>query len=190
MYSTSVRISVMRKRLSLLGRVAVFMFTVALAGGFLAAADEPFGSAQTVHALFSLGAPTGGPFPTNWFTVEDDRQNTGRRVALPLPDCSVHVSDCEDIAVLNELDGFNMQPRLSIPFDGPIDVHSVTSDTVFLVSLGDSLDALDRGGQVVGINQVVWDTFTSTLHVRSDESLNQHTRYALIVTSGVRDESG
>src|SRR5262245_34452826 len=43
---------------------------------------------------------------------------------------------------------------------------------------------------VVGINQVVWDPDSSTLHVESDELLDQHTRYALIVTCGVRDTAG
>ena len=42
----------------------------------------------------------------------------------------------------------------------------------------------------MGINQVVWDPATSTLHAKSDELLDQHTRYALIVTRGVRDETG
>ena len=39
---------------------------------------------------------------------------------------------------------------------------------------------------MVGINQIVWDTFTTTLHVESDELLAQHTRYALIVTRRAR----
>lgn len=43
---------------------------------------------------------------------------------------------------------------------------------------------------MVGINQVVWDVETNTLHVKSDELLDQHTRYALIVTAGLRDASG
>jgi len=48
----------------------------------------------------------------------------------------------------------------------------------------------DRGPNVVGINQIVWDIFANTLHVESDALLKQHTRYAVIVTRGVRDESG
>ena len=145
-----------------------------------------------VHALFNLGHPTTGPFPANVFTVSDHSHNTGRRVNLPLPDCAVYVSDCEDVAVLNELDGFNLQPRLSVPFSGPIDVNSVTSATVFLVSLGSTV----RGqgymprGTVVGINQVVWDVATNILHVESDQPLAQHTRFALIVTNGIRDADG
>src|SRR5262249_17762415 len=123
-------------------------------------------------------------FPSDRFTVPDDSQLTGRRVRLPLPDCAVRVSDCEDLDVLNTLDGFNLQPRLSIPFDGPIDPYSVTSANVFLVPL------TNQGGPVVGINQVGWDVATTTLHVESDELLAQHTPYALVVTRGVRDPSG
>ncbi len=97
---------------------------------------SPHGS---VHALFDLSAPVTGPFPSDWFTVADTSHNTGRRISLPLPDCETRRSDCEDIAVLNSLDGFNLQPRLSVPFSGSIDANSVTSDTVFLVSLGSTL---------------------------------------------------
>jgi hypothetical protein len=96
-------------------------------------------------------------------------------------------SDYQDTLVLNTLDGFNLQPRFSIPFDGPIDVTTVTSNSVFLVRMGDTLNPHDHGGQVVGINQVVWDVDTKTLHVESDQLLDQHTRYALIMTNGVHD---
>ncbi len=144
-----------------------------------------------VRALFDLSQPQTGPFPANVFTVPDRSHNTGRRVNLPFPDCQVHVSDCMDLAVLNELDGFNLQPRLSIPFSGPIDVDSVSSSTVFLISLGSTLPhGGDPRGTAVGINQTVWDVATNTLHVESDALLAQHTRYALIVTNGVRDADG
>lgn len=149
-----------------------------------------------VHALFdpvdldraSLG--TRSPFPSDRFTVADNTQNTGRHVNLPLPDPATNPSDYQDTQVINTLDGFNLQPRLTIPFDGPIDVNSVNSQDVFLVSLGDTLPGGDPGGEVVGINQVVWDPDTNTLHVESDELLDQHTRYALIVTNAVLDAGG
>jgi dienelactone hydrolase len=143
-----------------------------------------------VHALCDLTRPTNGPFPSNWFTVPDETQNTGRRVNLPLPDPATQRSDYEDSQVLNTLDGFNLQPRLSIPFDGPIDVSTVSSKTVFLVSLGDTLPGGNKGGEVVGINQVVWDVATTTLHVKSDALLAQHTRYALLVMNGIHDSNG
>jgi dienelactone hydrolase len=142
---------------------------------------------SAVHALFDLGSPASGAFPTDRFTVADTTQNTGRLVNLPLPDPATHPSDYQDTQVLNTLDGFNLQPRLSVPFDGAIDVNTVNSSDVFLISLGNTLDPEDHGGQVVGINQIVWDTFTNTLHVQSDELLDQHTRYALIVTNGIQD---
>jgi hypothetical protein len=146
--------------------------------------------ADPVHALFDLGTPTGGPFPCNEFTALDASHNTGQRVNLPLPDASTHPSDYEDTQVLNTLDGFNMQPRLSIPFDGPIDVNTVTSHSVFLISLGDTLNEDQHRGEVVGINQVVWDVATTTLHLESDALLAQHTCYALIVTNGIHDAQG
>lgn len=153
-------------------------------------AERDSASHRAVHALFELTAPARGPFPSDRFTVIDRSHNTRRRVNLPKPDCTERLSDCEDIDVINTLDGFNLQPRLSIPFDGPVDVTTVTSRTVFLVSLNSTLPGGDRGGRVIGINQVVWNPETNTLHVESDEQLDQHTRYALIVTRGVRDQSG
>jgi hypothetical protein len=183
--------------------------------------------AAGVRVLFDVSSPGAAPFPSDLFTVSDPSHLTGRRVNLPKPDCVVRPSDCADLDVINTLDGFNLQPRLSIPFSGAIDVASVSSRSVFLVRLGSaghpshrepgrsrdsedrdedesghgggrehgrSRDSEDRdedeSGDVVGINQVVWDPATNTLHAESDELLDQHTRYALIVTDGVRDGDG
>jgi len=110
-------------------------------------------------------------------TVDDPSHNTGVRVSLPTPNCTARPSDCADIRVLNTLDGFNLQPRVSIPFSGAINVATVNSSNVFFLSLGDTLGG--RGGQVIGINQVVWAPATFTLHAESDELLDQHMRYAL-----------
>src|SRR5437870_1377884 len=142
------------------------------------------------RALFSLDTRAGTPFPSDLFTVADPTQNTGLRVNLPKPDCLARPSDCQDLDVINTLDGFNLQPRLSIPFDGPIDVNTVSSKTVFLISLGDTLNPPQHRGEVVGINQVVWDVATTTLHAESDALLAQHTRYALIATNGIHDSTG
>src|SRR6185436_19424671 len=81
----------------------------------------------------------GSPFPSNRYTVFDGSQYTLRRVQLPKPDCAVRVSDCQDIDVINALDGFSTQPRITVPFTGDIDPATVNSDTVFLVNLGDTL---------------------------------------------------
>jgi hypothetical protein len=141
----------------------------------------------STFAAFDLGNPDSGPFPSDRFTVADASQLTGRRVDLPLPDRVTRPSDYDDVSVINTLDGFNLQPRLSVAFSGPIDVNTINSNDVFVIRLGNTQNPQDRGGQVVGINQVVWDPATNTLHVESDQLLDQHTRYALIVTRGVHD---
>lgn len=138
--------------------------------------------AAGVAPAFDLGAPGGSPFPSDRWTAPDATQLTGLRVDLPKPNCAVFPSDCQDVDVLNALDGFNVQPRLSIPFTGAIDLDSVSSDTVFLVRLPD--------GAVTGVDQLVWSPHTNLLHAESDEQLDQHTRYLLVVTTGVRDADG
>jgi len=176
--------------------------------------------AAGTYPRFELGAMDTSPFPSNLWTVRDHDQITGLRVSLIKPDCSVRLSDCEDIDILNTLDGFNLQPRIAIPFSGAIDPASVTSDTVFLLAIDDDDDDRgrdrdrhgrdhdddddrgrdrDRRGRDrrndddatrVGINWIVWDPATLTLFVESDQFLAQVTRYALIVTTGVRDAAG
>jgi hypothetical protein len=144
--------------------------------------------AAGVKAGFDLASPSAGPFPSNIFTVADPSHNTGLRVSLPKPNCAARPTDCADIDVINVLDGFNLQPRITVSFSGAINVASVNSGNVFFLSLGDTLGG--AGGQVIGINQVVWDPVSKTLHAESDELLDQHTRYALIVTNGIRDTAG
>lgn len=131
----------------------------------------------------------GSVFPDDRFTLPDASQKTFLRVNLPKPDCAARPSDCADIDVLNTLDGFNLQPRLSIPFTGAIDPRTVNSNTVYLVSMG-STDGKGESGKIVGINQVTWDPATNTIHAESDQLLDQHTRYALVVTTGVHDAHG
>src|SRR5437867_206169 len=137
--------------------------------------------ADALAATASAPTKAGQPFPTNLYTVHDRTQITGLRVDLPKPDCASHPSDCADIDVLDTLDGFNIQPRISIPFSAPIDLSTVSSSTVFLVG---------PNGHVVGINQGVWEPLTNTLHAESDEQLTQDTTYLLVVTRGVRGTDG
>jgi Big-like domain-containing protein len=144
-----------------------------------------------VAAQFILAGMQQSPFPSDFFTVADSGQNTALRVNLPKPDCNAKPSDCQDIAVINQLDGFSAQTRLEIPFDGAIDPTTVNSSTVFLISLGDVMAAGAPGaGTRVGVNQVVWDPARMTLFAESDELLEQHTRYVAVVTTGVKDTSG
>ena len=171
-------------------RLALYLIILAVVPSLALAATHP---------LFNLQSTTQSPFPSDRFAVLDPQQITGLRVNLPLPNCGSNPSDCADITLLNQLDGFNLQPRLSIPFDGPIDVSTVNSSTIFLVqlpaafSLGSSLEGDALHGfhpNIIGINQVVWDPASLTLFAESDQHLDQDSSYLLVVTTGVHDASG
>jgi hypothetical protein len=164
-----------------------FLFLLSLSAILLAPAAA---EASGVHPLFNLQSVTQSPFPSDRFTVPDPSQRTNLRVNLPSPNCATNPSDCLDVALLNQLDGFNTQPRISIPFDGAIDPSTVTSQTVFILRIGNLSDPADFHPQTIGINQVVWDPATLTLFVQSDEHLTQDTGYLLVVTRGVRDAAG
>src|SRR6266700_4240079 len=159
-------------------------------------------AAATTHPLFNLDSTTQSPFPSDRFTKFDHQQITGLRVNLPFPNCTTNPSDCADITLLNQLDGFNPQPRLSIPFDGAIDPSTVNSHTVFLVKIR-GLGLREREGErehefehshhsleVVGINQIVWDPATLTLFAESNDHLDEDSNYLLVVTTGVHDGMG
>jgi Bacterial virulence factor lipase N-terminal len=148
--------------------------------------DEP----PRVHPLFQLSDRAASPFPSDIFTVVDAAQATGRRVNLPYPGCGARPSDCDDIDAINTLDGFGLNARISIPFDGAIDPTTVSDHNVFVISRSSTLRGGAPGGHVIGINQVVWDTATHTLHVEVNEMLDQYRQYVLIVTDGIHDELG
>jgi hypothetical protein len=151
-------------------------------------------ASAATHPLFNLQSNTQSPFPSDRFTAFDHQQLTGLRVKLPLPNCATNPSDCADLTLVNQLDGFNLQPRLSIPFDGAIDPGTVNSKTVFLITLpGRGLREVEFEHfhpHVIGINQIVWDPASLTLFAESNDHLNEDSNYALIVTTGVKDAQG
>jgi hypothetical protein len=178
-------------------KLARSLILVLLAGIPIAVVcSPPSDRNSTVHVLFNVEDPDKGIFPSDAFTVADESQKTGVRVSLPPPDCRVRVSDCADLAFINVLDGFNLQPRVTVPFDGDIDPHSVSSANAFFIELADAdidapfngrLNTVPRG---IGVNQLVWDAQTHVLAAQSDEQLRQHTRYAFVITTRLLDTSG
>src|SRR5437763_15139501 len=79
-------------------------------------------------------------FPDNAFTVADKTQLTGRRInfrqgvdypkvgGVVQPSCTdADYSICDAFAELNKLDGFDLQPRVIVPFTGAIDLGSVNT---------------------------------------------------------------
>jgi len=121
--------------------------------------------ANRVYASFDLSRPAGGPFPSDIFTVEDLTQNTasGELPAARLRGSPNGLRRSGDGQYARWL---GLQPRISIPFTGEIDPKTLNSDTVFLIDL--------LGGARIGINQLIWDPATLTLHAESDEVLDQH----------------
>jgi hypothetical protein len=134
-------------------------------------------------------------FPSDRFTVRDPEQITRRRVHFrkgvdyPLvggrirKSCtSKTYSICDSFRELNLLDGFDLQPRATVPFTGTIKLASV-NDKNFFVSTR-------KGKFVSGFRQLTFDPKTHTLAGISDKFLKEHTRYSLHVTSGIRDAKG
>jgi hypothetical protein len=134
-------------------------------------------------------------FPDDAFTVSDTSQVTGRRVnfrqGIDYPSVagavqhacnSTDYSICDAFAQLNKLDGFDLQPRVVVPFTGAISLSSV-NDADFFIS--DS-----SGAFVTGVRQLTFDPATNTLAGISDGFLREDTQYRIHVTNGIRDTAG
>jgi hypothetical protein len=134
-------------------------------------------------------------FPDNAFTTKDRAQVTGRRVnfrqgidyptvgGVVQPSCdSTDYSICDAFAELNKLDGFDLQPRVTVPFTGAIDLGSVNDSDFFITD--------DAGNFVGGLRQLTFDPATNTLAGISDKFLREDTPYRIHVTGGLRDRAG
>ncbi len=133
-----------------------------------------------------------GPFPTDALTVPDTTQRTGLRVNIPLPDCASQPNWCQEWSLINQLDGFNLQPRVRVRFSGPVDPNTLRQG-IYFVALGNLTNeeyGLYRTGDLIPVNQVIYDPATLSAFAKPDEILDQHRRYGLIVTDAIRDPSG
>jgi len=146
------------------------------------------GAAGTASAS-SAGAALGRPghqkvgqarvtslFPSNGLTVRDGSQATGRRIALPFPDCRVQVTDCHDVALLDRLDGFDLDPRLAMRFDRPVDPAAVATAT--------TVAAVSGRGRGVGVDRVVYDAVSHTVYAHPARQLAPGATYRLSVGGG------
>ena len=158
--------------------------------GARACRRSPRGAAATLVALLigtvlAACEPPPAPLtilPDDALTVADTSQLTGRRMNLPLPDCTARPSDCDEIRLINQLDGWDLDPRVEVRFSGPVDVGRVTADTLYLEQLGAS-------GRI-GLNRLVWDAATNTLYGQPRQLLRDGTRYRVVVTAGINGQSG
>ncbi|WNV75642.1 hypothetical protein [Geodermatophilus sp. DSM 44513] len=125
----------------------------------------------------AAGSPNAQPvsvFPSNDLTVRDPAQLTGRRVALPTGDCGQPVR-CGLVRELNELDGFDLDPRIAIRFDRAVDPAAAAQRV--------RVEAVD-GGWHTGVDRVVWDPATKTLYAHPAEQLAPGTTYRISVDAG------
>jgi Bacterial virulence factor lipase N-terminal len=159
---------------SLCRPAAPFLLGLSLAAALAWVPTAPAAAAQVESLL-----------PSDRLTVPDPGQATGRRMALPLPDCGLDAAGCDEVRLLNELDGWSVNPRIAIRFSGPVALDSVTRATAFIVPLW-----AEPLPSPVGLTQLVWDAEHNTLYARPQRSLLQARRYALVLTAKVLDESG
>src|SRR5688572_27261259 len=146
--------------------------------------------ASVVGALLSWSAlawatQASAIFPSDRYTVADPTQLTGRRVSLAMPSCPTDPSGCDDVMLLNQLDGFSVNPRIAITFDGAIKIETVTRETAFLVVLGP-----EGAAAPIALGQLVWDSEGKVLYARPERALRQSRIYALVVTTRVLDAEG
>lgn len=142
------------------------------------------GSATAAEPVRLLAGttPATTPFPSDAFTVSDAAQLTGRRVALPTAGCDAQGrSLCDSLRLINQLDGFDLQPRVTLPFSGPVDLLSVTPQSVYVEG---------PTGVRTGLVQLVLDPATNTVAGLTDAFLAQRTTYTLVVSDGVRGLDG
>jgi putative cell wall-binding protein len=114
-------------------------------------------------------------FPTDALTVADPAQVTGRRVALPSPDCAVRVSDCADLALVNQLDGFDLLPRVTVQLDAAPqgDLREVFPADVLGIRPA-------AGGEPIGLDRLVYDPATRVLTGEPVDQLVESTAYDVV----------
>lgn len=141
-----------------------------LAGAGLAAVPASAASAPTPRVLAS--------FPDDRLTVLDSSQLTGRRVALPLGDCSRLKSSCDVDRLLNQLDGFDLDPRMSITFSRPVDPAAVAARVV--------VEKVRGTGPALrtGVDRVVYDPAHASVFFHPAAQLAPSTTYRLRLQPG------
>ena len=111
-------------------------------------------------------------FPTDALTVPDPEQLTGRRIDLPRPDCEARRTDCHTVRLLNQLDGFDLDPRLALTFDADVDPYAVAASTRI---------TREGGSWSTGVDRVVYDAETHTVYAHPQRQLAPGTRHVLRV---------
>ncbi len=149
-------------------------------------------SAAGVRVEFDPRSVSIGPFPADYLTTSDGAQRTFRRVDLPLGDCTGRSSDCGELRLINQLDGFSPTARATVKFSGAINPDTLKAGVfyVWLDQLQNGRAPLKPEGRLTPMNQLIYDPSSNTAYGKPDEVLEGARRYALIVTDAVRDRAG
>jgi dienelactone hydrolase len=100
-----------------------------------------------------------------------------------LPACgSPAPGACGNVRLTNQLDGFSVNPRVTVCFSGPINPNGLTQ-AIHLV-------AADTFAAPIGVNQTIYDPIANCAHAKPDRVLAQDTRYLLLLTGPLSDASG
>ena len=146
--------------------VAVLLAAGALNAGSLATAASATTTAASAATAVTL-------YPSNTLTVSDPAQKTGRRIALPTAGCT-GVTTCGLVDQLNTLDGFDLDPRLALHFNAPVDVATVIAST--------TVTPLGGTSAAGGIDRVVYDPATTTVYAHPKQQLKEGTTYRITVS--------
>src|ERR1700731_1677450 len=107
---------------------------------------------SNTEVLFQPNLPTVGPFPTNFLTTSTFTQKTGLQVNLPLPaGCSIVSAStpCVNTLEENQLDGFSVNPRITICFSGPVNPATLQG--------GITISPVASPSSIIKINQILFD---------------------------------
>jgi hypothetical protein len=127
-------------------------------------------------ASAQAGPPSGQVvFPTDALTVADPSQLTGRRLDLGKPDCEVERSVCAEIDIINTLDGFDLDPRITVQLEA-----APAGDLAELFDEATLYVEPTAGGERIGLNRFVLDPGTNQLHGQPVEQLRESTEYRAV----------
>jgi hypothetical protein len=133
-----------------------------------------------------------GPFPSDTLSVNDDHQKTGLRISLPAlgSTCSqtATVSVCSNTDLLNQLDGFSINPRLMVCFSGAIDPNTLQRGITLVGGNTPFFGAFI--GPLIGINQIIFDPASNCVFAKPNRVLDQTGHYLLVVTDSLLDTKG
>src|SRR3984885_1367873 len=135
--------------------------------------------------LFQPVSTTVGPFPTNAVTIPDGMKQTSLRVQLAASrnTCapSSAPSVCSNQFLLNQLDGFSVNPRVMVCFSAPVNPNTLPG-AISIIPLS--------GDPAVSTNQIIYDPTSQCAFAKPNRILNQQTQYLLVVNPLIRDTSG